>query len=269
MEILRETPKSPIQAALLDFDGTLSTLRCGWEEVMEPLMLELIAGDTPIDDALRREVKAYIDESTGIQTIYQMKWLVDAVKRHGRNPHPQEDPWVYKAEYNRRLMERVTLRKASLATGEKAPEAFLVAGSIPFLQAMHHHGVALYVASGTDDGDVKKEVDALGLTPYFKTIAGAPEGVEGCSKEAVMGELVKSLDPSALCIIGDGKVEIALGKSCGARTLGIASNEDTGHGVNPTKRSRLIKAGADAITGDFLNLKEILSFMGGTENGAD
>ena len=33
-------PKGKIKAAIFDFDGTCSTLRCGWERVMEPLMLE-------------------------------------------------------------------------------------------------------------------------------------------------------------------------------------------------------------------------------------
>ena len=65
--------RGPVRAVLFDFDGTISTLRSGWELVMKPLMLEMIAGGMDWDDALEREVDAYIDESTGIQTILQMK----------------------------------------------------------------------------------------------------------------------------------------------------------------------------------------------------
>ena len=45
MIILTEKPKvNTVKAAVLDFDGTLSTLRCGWEEVMGPRMVEFISG---------------------------------------------------------------------------------------------------------------------------------------------------------------------------------------------------------------------------------
>ena len=43
MEILNtNTPKTPIKAMLFDFDGTISTLRCGWEEVMLPVFMEFL-----------------------------------------------------------------------------------------------------------------------------------------------------------------------------------------------------------------------------------
>ena len=82
MEIIKRLPKKrkQIKAALFDFDGTISTLRYGWESVMEPLMLEMITGGGPADDELVSEVRDYIDQSTGIQTYYQMLWLAETVK---------------------------------------------------------------------------------------------------------------------------------------------------------------------------------------------
>jgi len=262
MEYLSPPPPGSISAALFDFDGTISTLRRGWEQVMTPLMIDMIAGDTPADQALEDEVREYIDQSTGIQTIYQMKWLAEAVKRHGRSKNMICDPWVYKAEYNRRLMLTVEQRKLSVISGAVAPTDYMMAGSEALLAALCQRGVRLYVASGTDDSDVKKEVNALGLAGYFEKIAGAPAGAEGCSKEAVMAELLRDMPGQGLCVIGDGKVEISLGKQAGARTLGLAGDEETRRGVDPVKRARLITAGADAITGDFEQLDEILSFMG-------
>ena len=90
MEILikLESGRPRLKAALFDFDGTISTLRHGWEEVMEPLMLEMIAGPTQIDEKLIAEVREYIDQSTGIQTYYQMKWLADTVKKYEETPKP-------------------------------------------------------------------------------------------------------------------------------------------------------------------------------------
>ena len=87
------TEKKPIRAILFDFDGTISTLRCGWELVMKPLMLEMISGDHPVTPELEREVEEYIDASTGIQTIHQMKWLAESVATKGMNPGAPTDPW--------------------------------------------------------------------------------------------------------------------------------------------------------------------------------
>ena len=67
MKELIKHEKTTIKAAVFDFDGTISTLRCGWEEVMEPLMLECISGEKKASDELVREVRDYIDRSAGIQ----------------------------------------------------------------------------------------------------------------------------------------------------------------------------------------------------------
>lgn len=264
MEMLHTTVHNPVHAVLFDFDGTISTLRCGWETVMKPLMLEMISGGKEWSAELEREVDDYINESTGIQTIHQMKWLADAVARYGMNPFAPTDPWWYKGEYNRRLMKTVDKRLCALENGEVPREHFLISGSEAFLKALCDRGVRLYVASGTDHPDVLREAGALGLTKYFTQIAGAPIGSESCSKEKVIVQLMEqeSLQGSEFAVIGDGKVEIRLGHEANARTLGLASNEETLHGLNPVKRERLINAGADAVCGDFTELSEILDFLG-------
>ena len=264
MEMLHTTVHNPVHAVLFDFDGTISTLRCGWEAVMKPLMLEMIWGGEGWSEELEREVDDYINESTGIQTIHQMKWLAEAVARYGRNPSAPTDPWQYKAEYNRRLMKNVDQRLCALESGEAAREQFLIAGSEAFLKALCGRGVKLYVASGTDHPDVLREANALGLTEYFTQIAGAPIGSESCSKEKVIAQLMEqeSLRGLEFAVIGDGKVEICLGHEAEARTLGLASDEEALRGLNPVKRERLIAAGADAICGDFTELPELLEFLG-------
>ena len=52
MEILNnKTTKTPVKAMLFDFDGTISTLRCGWEEVMLPVFCEVLDdGKTPNEE---------------------------------------------------------------------------------------------------------------------------------------------------------------------------------------------------------------------------
>ncbi len=268
MIYLSEKPKlKKIGAAVLDFDGTLSTLRCGWEEVMGPMMVEFISGgnaDKETLEKIEKEVIRYIDESTGIQTVAQMKWLRDTVLSYGLNKNAPSDIWEYKAEYNRRLMENVMKRRADVES-EKAPrEKYLINGAEDFLKLLKAHGVEIYAASGTDTVDVRAEAKILGLDGYFTAIEGAEPHSENCSKEAVIASLLaRNKGESGMFVCGDGKVEIKLGQEAGAIALGIASNEETGEGINEAKFERLKSAGAHAIVGDFLDIKEIESFIFG------
>ena len=251
-----------VEAVVLDFDGTISTLRHGWEQVMEPMMVEMICGKTEPTETLRQEVAAYIDESTGIQTIHQMKWLAKTACERGLNPEATDDPWFYKAEYNRRLMEQVQQRLDRLEKGVEPPEKYLMKGSLEFLKTLHEQGVKLYVASGTDHGDVVREAMALGVAKYFTTISGAQPGSEGCSKEAIIESLLKGLPGERLAVIGDGKVEIRLGREAGARTIGVASDEEKLCGINPIKKQRLEAAGAEMLIGDYEASGPIYTYLG-------
>lgn len=253
-----------IRAVLFDFDGTISTLRCGWETVMMPMMVEALGGD---QEAAAREAAAYIDASTGIQTIFQMQWLADRVKARGKIPL---DPWEYKEQYNRRLMETVGRRRESVAQGLVGAEDYLVSGSVAFLRALRHSGVRLYVASGTDQADVVREAQILGVAGYFDSIAGAPPRQANCSKARVIKDLLErsGFTDRELVVVGDGPVEIQLAREAGALALGVASDEALRRGVNHVKRARLLAAGADAIIGDFEDLQEVLVWLGVPQGGS-
>lgn len=248
-----------IHAAVFDFDGTLSTLRCGWEAVMERLMLSVLSPGKEPSAALVEKVDRYIDESTGIQTIYQMEWLSqEAAAQTGA---PAVDPWDYKAQYNTLLMQQVELRKRRLETGEASAEEYLVPGSLWFLRYLRDAGIKIYIASGTDDEDLQKEVKLLGASPLICLAKGAPNHEKSCSKEAVLREILKTekTSPENLLVVGDGKVEISLGNQAGAFTLGVASDEKNFSGAfHQKKLEKLEKAGADCIIPDFSVLKEVL-----------
>ncbi|RKN79229.1 HAD family hydrolase [Paenibacillus ginsengarvi] len=256
-----------IKAVLFDFDGTLSTLRAGWEETMAPMMKVAIAGSAPLTPEqsaeLDREIAAYIDQSTGIQTIFQMRWLAEQVAGKGWNPEVLGE-WEYKAEYNRRLLESVNARIERLRAGSLSASDYLMKGSVPFLEELRTRGIEMFVASGTDHPDVVNEAEVLGVRHYFQDIAGAPVGRADCSKEKVIADLLeeKGFRGDELAVIGDGKVEIRLARERGALALGIASDENRREGINPVKRERLLAAGAHHIAGDFLNKGEWLEWLG-------
>lgn len=259
--------KTRIKTAVFDFDGTLSTLRRGWETVMAPMMVEYISGGVPTAE-IKALVADYIDRSTGVQTIRQMKWLAEKVREFGLNPGAPADPWFYKDEYNRRLMAEVARRRDAVLSGDSPRIDWLVTGAKEYLGLLCARGVSLFAASGTDECDVRAEAEALGLTRYFERggvvfIAGAQVRSEGCSKEATLRKLIAcGGEPSELLVIGDGPVEIALGREFGALTLGVASDEENRRGINPAKLRRLTAAGAHAVVADFTELEKILDWAG-------
>lgn len=259
-----------IQTAVFDFDGTISTLRAGWEPVMRRLMLDTLLeyrrsdpAPSQFDNADVETVDAYIDRSTGIQTIHQMIWL--SRQSAERAPHLQApDPWQLKDAYNRRLMVEVERRRAAVRQDPTCTENYLIAGSVDFLIFLRSRGVTLYLASGTDQADVQYEAELLGVACYFHSINGAPERRVDCAKERIVRQLIDSseTDPHGLLVVGDGPVEIRTGLQAGARTLGIASDETRRRGVNTRKLLRLSEAGADRICGDFTDLEGIAAFCG-------
>lgn len=67
---------------------------------------------------------------------------------------------------------------------------------------------------------------------------------------------------SRVVTFGDGPVEIRETRKRGGLTMGIASDEVCRHGLNPAKRSRLIRAGAHVVAPDFSQLDEVLRLLG-------
>lgn len=264
MEIIRHRKKLPIRAAVFDWDGTVSTLREGWESIMAPMMLECINPDRQDDPALIEEIQTYINESTGIQTIYQMQWLAQRVEAEGKQK--PLTPWEYKEIYNVRLLKMVKDRVEALENRKKNPADFMIQGSAAFLERLTDRGVDIYVASGTDHDDVVRETKCLGLYQFFKGVEGAPMevGKIECSKERVICNLLTNSRVSCenLIVVGDGKVEIRLGTEFGAYTIGVASDEKKLYGMNPKKKERLLKAGADMIIGDYIHIEELTEKLG-------
>src|SRR5881392_3699683 len=77
IEVLNpQVRRGRIRSALFDFDGTLSLIREGWQQVMVPMMVEVLKetpGGRHEDDAgLATHVREFVDRLTGKQTIYQM-----------------------------------------------------------------------------------------------------------------------------------------------------------------------------------------------------
>jgi phosphoglycolate phosphatase-like HAD superfamily hydrolase len=260
-----------VKHVLFDNDGTISTLRQGWEEVMAPVMVKAILGEQydQVDAATLRkvqeEVRRYIDASTGIQTILQMETLTEMVREAGFVPEEQIlDKFGYKKIYNDALMEVVNRRLEKLHSGELGVEDFTMKGAIPFLEALREAGMVLYLASGTDEEDVLRESAELGFAKYFNGgIYGSKNDIKKYSKKMVVDRIIRENDlhGDELVVFGDGPVEIREVMEAGGIAVGVASDEVRRYGLNTEKRSRLIRAGAQLIMPDFTQWRKIIRMI--------
>ena len=266
LEILNPQVKTGrVRFALFDFDGTISVIRREWERIMVEMMIEMICGSGPAVPEIAAEAADFVDRSTGILTIVQMKWLAAAAARHGL-AQTVLSASEYKAIFSERLLRPVRQRLAGLGASLAERDALMIAGARSFLQTLSARGVRLFLASGTDHEYVVNEAGVLGVLEFFEgRVYGARGDSESDSKELVIARILKEnqLRGEELLVVGDGPVEIRCARGVGAVALGVAADEDTRQTLNPRKRARLVEAGADLIVANFLPAAELADLLCG------
>ena len=273
IEIINEWPEPlNIKYAIFDHDGTLSTLREGWELIMAPVMIKAVLGERYQDvsnDVYRKveeRIKDFIDKTTGIQTLVQMKGLVDIIREFGFVPEDRIlDEFGYKKIYNEELLAMVKVRELKYENRELSLDDLTVKNAIPFLRKLFKAGVQLYLVSGSDEMDVIEEARTMGYANLFKgRIYGSVGDVTIEAKRIILNRIMEKIGSenfTQVITFGDGPVEIRETRKRGGLTVGLASNELRRYGLNPSKRTRLIKAGADIIIPDFSQSSKLLSLM--------
>ena len=258
-----------LRHALFDFDGTLSLLRAGWQEVMTDQFVEVLrrTGTAESEESLECVCLEFITRLTGKQTIYQMLQLEEeACKRGG----PAQAATEYKHEYLRRLNGQINHRLEALRSHREPPEMHLVRGTRRLLEGLVAGGVTCYLASGTDHELVLEEADLLGLTHFFRDgtgpprIAGARDDYRSFSKKKVIDRILSegSLQGPELVAFGDGYVEIENTRLAGGGTVGVASLETGERGWDMWKKARLRQVGAQILTPDWEEADLLLAYLG-------
>lgn len=251
--------------AIFDHDGTISTLRQGWEDVMERMMMESILGEhskeLPIKEreSVRENVRSLIEKTTGIQTIEQMHQLRSLVIRYGyQAPSHILDPLSYKRIYNEKLLAHMAKKLDLLAKGKLSYADVTIKGAVEFLEELYSHGTRLYLASGTDQEDVVQEATLIGYAHVFTGgIKGSVNDMYNDPKRLVIKNIIREmeedreLDPSSCVVFGDGPVEMREAKKHQFLAVGVLSDERQRYGCNEAKRERLILGGADVLIPDF------------------
>ena len=251
-----------IRSALFDFDGTVSLIREGWQQIMISMMVEWLL-QTPEhkgEAELCRVVTEYVTRLTGKQTIYQMIQLAEEIAKRGGQP---AEPLTYKRMYLARLGEHIKDRVTALKAGHISTDEMMVPGTRMMLEAMHARKVRGYLASGTDEPAVLDEAAALQITPHFVGIYGAQDDYKRFSKKILIERIIAKdrLDGPEFVAFGDGFVEIEETKRVNGIAVGVASNEATRTGINEWKRRRLIEAGADIIVPDFRQHQQLVAYL--------
>lgn len=257
---------------IFDHDGTLSTLREGWESVMAPMMLRAVLGpaygetSVTVVGQVRQQVAELIDRTTGIQTLVQMQGLVGLVREWGFVPTGEVlDEHGYKAIYNDLLHDQIAQRVTKLRAGHLAAEDFHIKNAIPLLWALRDAGLTLHLASGTDEADVVAEANELGFGEFFEDrIYGSTGSVTHDAKRVVIERILaeNALDGSQILTFGDGPVEMRETRRRGGVAVGVCSDEVRRYGVNPAKRRRLIRGGAHLLVPDYSDLGALLAVLG-------
>jgi rfaE bifunctional protein kinase chain/domain len=272
IEVIGDLPTDlQIEHCIFDHDGTLSTLREGWEKIMEPMMVQAVLGPgyEAVDPArvgrVAADVRGFIDRTTGIQTLVQMKGLVELVRQAGFVDESEIlDEHGYKHIFNQQLLKMIEKRMAKLESGELARSDFQIKNAMLLLLELHRRGIKLYLASGTDQADVVSEAEAMGYADLFEgKIFGAVGDITVEAKKLVVDQIIREngLAGRQFATFGDGPVEMRETRKSGGLSIGVASDEVRRFGQNIMKRSRLIKAGANLIVPDFSQLPAILKAM--------
>jgi phosphoglycolate phosphatase-like HAD superfamily hydrolase len=257
-------PRGAFRFAVFDFDGTLSLIREGWQQIMIPYFTGELAScpgalNIPREE-LAETVRDFVYVNTGKQTIYQCIELAERVRRLGGKPL---EPLAYKAEYHRRLELRIAGRVAELERDPSAAVNHVVPGSFDILSALKERGITMYLASGTDEKYVRQEAALLRVDRFFAGIYGAQDDYKSFSKKMVIERILRENDlpGGELLGFGDGYVEIENIKGAGGFACGVATDEVKRRGIDPWKRKRLTSSGADIIIPDFTGTRELMVYL--------
>ncbi len=264
--------------AIFDHDGTISTLRQGWEEVMRTVMVQCITGgvydqlDMKMLSRIYDEVDSVIEKTTGIQTIVQMQYLRNLVAKSGYVKDKDIlTPQQYKTIYNEALLSHIEKKSSLVRKGLLSVEDVTMKGAVSFLRHLYEKGTKLYLASGTDQEDVIAEARLLGYDTLFEgRIKGSVGNVASDPKKEVIDQILTesgliegATEKGVSCIVfGDGPVEMREARKHNIPAVGVLSDEKQRYGKNLDKRERLILGGANLLISDFSDADNLIRICG-------
>lgn len=241
-EIVRPFAPMDARVVLFDWDGTLSLLREGWPDIMTRQMLDVLHDPSAVEEI--------VVGLNGRPTIVQMQRLAELATQRGI---PDADPKRYLAEYQSRLFAMVGERYDDITSGRAPQRHWTTPGTRELISELRSRGLPILVLSGTARDQVRREIELLGLESSIDELL-APDGDDPRfnKHDEIAGVLQRhGISGSQVLSFGDGVVETEAVKKVGGVAIAVASEPPPKRGANVRKREALIRAGADAVIGDF------------------
>jgi len=244
--------KSKILVAVIDWDGTISLLREGWQKVMQEFIANYISSGSPQKKDFDW-AKNFIIKTLGENTIDQMLGIIEKSVKNKRKILAEK----LRREYRDILEEKIRAKRIKQAKNN--PDKFIVRGIAQFLEALKKRDIKILVFSGSEQNGkngIGQEARILRLEHYFDGVFGYNGPVRPYNKDNVLKWVIKKYrikDPSQILVVGDGPKEIKVGKKFGAITIGLMSKNIT--------KEILIKSGADFVVYDSTDLVKCLKLL--------
>jgi len=225
-----------IRHALFDFDGTLSLLRAGWQEVMGAYFCEILIATAPTKPRSKHtnNCREFITRFTGGQKIYQAMELERQVRATGATPLPAARS---KAEFQHRLHRRIDHRliEPGASAASHQPDTWSPVSSSCCAASARRVSSATWQAAPIFP-NVIEEAELLRLSGFFTTdedhvrIHGALREHANFSKRLVIERIVaqNGLSGPELVAFGDGFVEIKETRPAGCDPWKARRRQDVG-----------------------------------------
>lgn len=259
-EILRKPKVSEIKCIVLDYDGTLTTLRKGWDIILSdyarqkinPLGLE----SAGLEDEIRH-LCAHAGGTTPKQLVSRLMAIMDKMNLIDKSEIKSIE--FYAKDYADHFQVMIDERVKRFATES---ESYVIKAVRPMLDFISTKNTLNYIVTGSCEIAVKEELHKLEMMHHFERVYGASLEMDGNLKLDAMNEIMArhSLSPCEILVIGDGSTETRAAAELELPAIGIASDEHSG-GLCAKKRDMLAELGAHAIIADYSGFQNVWNWL--------
>ena len=261
LEVLQIPQISTLKCVVLDYDGTLTTFRRGWEKILHAFASAKICDHEDFaagnKEAALDDIDYFVAHAGGSNPRQLMSRLIELAKKYlfsvemDLQSCAEEYVEVFHQAINKRLNKCY-----------ENGESYLIKGTRQMLDFLNQRQIQCYVVTGSAENDVRNELEILQLGHHFCDVYGATLNTSGRHKEEALADIISlhSYKKCEMLMVGDGSVEIEAACNFGLPSLGIASDEHNG-GLCERKRRHLIDAGAQLIAADYQHFPQMWNTM--------
>ena len=257
-EYLTKPSVDSIKCVILDYDGTLTTFRKGWEFILYPYAKNCIDQNHQPENNpdLEKDLQYFVAHAGGTNPRQLMGRLADLVEKYtGKSESIEFYIEDYGSIFNAEIQSRVNNFKEN-------SESYLISGVRELMDFLKMNKILTYVVTGSCSKAVSDELVKLEMADFFQEVFGADIHTFGNHKYDAIAEIMKrhNLTEKEVLIVGDGSTEMRAAQDMNLPALGIASDEHNG-GLCEHKRELLIGLGAHAIVADYDYFEEVWNWF--------